>query len=264
MSESNSPLPFALVTGASSGIGLAVSRELAHRGYPVLMVSNEEEKIIEAATAIEAEYQVKTIPLYADLAQRDSAQKLFDYCAANNINVKILVNNAGIFFFKDITDTPLSRIETMINLHVYTPALLCRLFAEDMKREGGAYILNVASIAAQMMMPGISLYSATKGFLRNFSRAMYHEVSESGITVTTLCPGAAATGLYNLPPRYIKLGIRLGIIITPERLARLAVRKMFQRKAEVIPGGFLNRFFIFFVNAMPDALIKLIRKKIIR
>jgi short-subunit dehydrogenase len=253
---------FALVTGASSGIGLAISRELARKGYALFMVSNQEERIVEAAAAIEAEYKVKTIPLYADLAQRDSAQKLFDYCAANNIKVKILVNNAGIFFFKDITDTPVSRIETVINLHIYTPTLLCRLFAEQMMQENReGYILNISSIAARMMMPGITMYSATKGFLRNFSRSMHHEVSDSGIGITTLCPGAAATGLYNLQSRYMKLGIRLGIIITPERLARLAVKKMFQRKAEYIPDSFVNRLFIFLVNIIPEALIRLVRRK---
>jgi short-subunit dehydrogenase len=254
---------FALVTGASSGIGLAISRELARQGYPLLMVSNEEEKIVEAATAIEAEYKVITIPLYANLAQRDSAQKLFDFCMANTIKIKILINNAGIFFFKDITDTPPARIETVINLHVYTPALLCRFFAEQMMQENiKGYILNMASIAARMMMPGITLYSATKGFLRNFSRSMRNEVSDSGIGITTLCPGAAATGLYNLPPRYTKLGIRLGVIITPERLARLAVKKMFKRKAEYIPDSFVNRLFIFLVNIIPEALVRFIRRKV--
>jgi short-subunit dehydrogenase len=259
------PTTFALVTGASSGIGLAISRELARQGYPVFMVSNEEEKIVEAAAAIEAEYKVKTIPLYADLAQRDSAQKLFDHCVANNIKVKILINNAGVFFFKDITDTAPSRIESVLNLHVYTPALLCRLFAEQMMQENiKGYILNVSSIAARMMMPGITMYSATKGFLRNFSRSMHHEVSDHGIGITTLCPGAAATGLYNLPPRYVKLGIRLGVIITPERLARLAVKKMFKRKAEYIPSGIVNWLFIFLVNIIPEALVRLVRRKMNR
>jgi short-subunit dehydrogenase len=254
---------FALVTGASSGIGLELSRELARRGWPLLMVSNEEEKIIEAAAGIEAEYKVKTIPLFMDLACRDSAQQLFDYCVANGITVKILVNNAGIFFFKDITDTPPLRMETIINLHVYTPSLLCRFFAEQMIRENRkGYILNISSISAQMMMPGITLYSATKGFLRVFSRSMRNEVFDRGISVTAICPGAVATGLYSLPPRYLKLGLRLGVIMTPQRVARLAVKKMFRRKAEYVPGGFINGLFVFLVMVIPEKLVRFIKRKV--
>ena len=254
---------FALITGASSGIGLAISRELAGRGYPVLLVSNEEERLRQEAAGIEKEFGIQAIALYMDLAQTDSAQKLFDYCKENKIKVTILVNNAGIFFFKDITDTQKDRLETVINLHILCPTLLCKLFAGQMiqeNREG--YILNMASIAAQMMMPGITMYNASKSYLRCFSRAMRHEIFEKGVSVTTICPGAAATGLYNLPPRYMKLGIRLGIIMKPEILARKAVKKMFNKKAEYIPAPFINTLFIFIVNVLSEGLVRKIKRKI--
>lgn len=253
----------ALVTGASSGIGLALSAELARRGYPLLMVSNEDAPLAKAAMEIEAKYGIKAIPLFMDLAQRDSAQKLFNYCQINNLKIEILVNNAGIFFFKDITGTPPERMELMINLHCYTPALLCHFFAKQMTEENRkGYILNMASIASRMMMPGITLYSATKSFIRCFSRSIRHELFSRGVSVTTISPGAVATGFYSLAPRYLKLGVRLGIIITPERMALLAVRKMFKRKAEFIPGGLLNRLFIILVIALPEALIRRLKRKI--
>jgi short-subunit dehydrogenase len=256
---------FALVTGASSGIGLAISEELARRGYPILLVSNEEARLFEVAAELEANHKVRAIPYCMDLAQRDSAQKLFDYCEANNIKTEIVINNAGIFFFRDITDTAPELVETVINLHILTPAMLCRLFASQMIRENRkGYILNMASIAGWMMMPGIALYSATKSFLRCFSRAMRRETFDRGVSITTICPGAVATNLYNLPPRYLKLGVRLGIIMPPPRLAKLALRKMFQRKSEFIPGGILNRLFILLVMALPEALIRRIKKKIDR
>jgi len=253
----------ALVTGASSGIGLAISEELARRGYQLLMVSNEEEKLIEAAGNLEKKYRVKALPLYMDLAKEDSAQRIFDYCQSSGIIIDILVNNAGIFFFKYVTDTSPEQIQTMINLHIVTPAMLSRLFAAQMiahNRKG--YILNMASISSRMMMPGIALYSATKGFTRNFSRAMRNEVYDKGITITTISPGAIATNLYKLPPKYTKLGIRLGIMLTPERLASLAVKKLFRRKAEFIPSGLINRFFIFIVMTLPEKLIRVIKRKI--
>ena len=111
-------------------------------------------------------------------------------------------------------------------------------------------------------MPGIALYSATKSFLRCFSRAMRCELFESGVSITTICPGAVATGLYGLAPLYMKLGLGLGIILSPERLARKALKKMFQKKAEYIPGGMVNRLFIFLVSALPEFLVRYIKKKI--
>ena len=254
---------FALVTGASSGIGLAIGRELAGRGYPVLLVSNEEQRIAEAALDISRDYEVNAKSLYMDLAQSDSAQKLFEYCEINNIRIEILVNNAGIFFFRDIIDTKPALMETGINLHVTTPTMLTRLFADKMIRENRkGYILNMASIAAWMMMPGITLYSATKSYLRCFSRAMRNEIFEKGVSVTTVCPGAVATGLYGLAPRYMKLGISLGIILSPERLAKKAINKMLKKRSEYIPGGFINRLFIFLVVILPEWLVRRLKKKI--
>jgi short-subunit dehydrogenase len=91
---------------------------------------------------------------------------------------------------------------------------------------------------------------------------MRHETFGRGISITTVSPGAAATGLYNLSPRYMKLGVRLGVIMKPEGLAALAVQKMFRRRAEYIPGGLINRLFILLVVAMPEALIRRIKRKI--
>jgi short-subunit dehydrogenase len=252
----------ALVTGASSGIGLAISGELARRGYSLLMVSNEGEKLAEEARRLEGQCGIKATPLCMDLAQRDSAQKLFDYCQANSVIVDILVNNAGIFFFRDITDTPPERMETIINLHIFTPAMLTQAFARQMitdNRKG--YILNMSSISSRMMMPGIAMYSSTKSFLRCFSRSMRNEVFYKGVSITTLSPGAVATDLYNLSSRYLKLGIRLGIIMKTERLAKIAVKKMFQRKAEYIPGAFINRLFIILVASIPETLVRWIKRK---
>ena len=255
----------ALVTGASSGIGLAVSSELARRGYPLLLVSNEEAKLAETALKLESGFGVRATALYMDLAQTDSAQKLFDYCAEHGIKTEILVNNAGVFFFKDVAETSGAIAQTVINLHVLTPALLSGLFAGQMVLENRkGYILNMASISSRMMMPGIALYGSTKSFLRCFSRAMRHEVFDKGVSITTVCPGAVATGLYDLPSRYMKLGVKLGIIMPAERLAAQAVKKMFRRKAEFVPSPFINRLFVFLVAAIPEWLVRRLKRKIDR
>jgi len=253
----------ALVTGANSGIGYAICRELARRGFSLLMVSYEKESLDEAASGLESEFGIKTAVCCMDLAQRDSALSLFDYCKENNFVIDILVNNAGIFFFKDVINTSPELIEKIIYLHNYTPVMLTSLFARKMitdNRKG--YIINLASVSSRMMMPGIALYSSTKSFIRCFSRAMRNEIFDKGVSITTISPGAVATNLYNLPERYLKLGKNLGIIMTPQRLASLAVKKMFRKKAEYIPGGFINRFFILIVMLMPERLVRWIKNKL--
>jgi len=227
------------------------------------MVSNDEAGIAEAAAELGARHGVRAIPLCMDLSLADSAQRLFDHCLDNGLEVEILVNNAGVFFFGDVVDIPDERANGMIALHMTTPAALSRLFARRMiARKTKGYILNVGSISSRMMMPGIAFYAATKSFMRVFSRAMRNEVFDDGVSVTTLCPGAVATGLYSLPPRFLKAGVRLGAIMLPERVARLAVRKMFARKAECVPGAFFNRLFILVVAAAPEAAVRWLRRKV--
>ena len=116
----------ALVTGASSGIGLEYARQLAAKGYAVAAVSNEGEKVREVCSRLRAETGVPLFPVYLDLARPEAARELYELCKRNGWEVEILVNNAGIFFFNDLTGVEDSRIVTMLRLHVETLTLLCR------------------------------------------------------------------------------------------------------------------------------------------
>ena len=179
----------ALVTGASSGIGLQYATQLA-RDYhtDLLLVSNQEAELQQVAADLAAQYGVKTIPLYADLSKQDAAEHLYQYCRDNQLVVDILINNAGVFFFNPYCETSMKRIELMLNLHMITVAKLTRLFGEDMiarqltaeekvqticgKARRKGYILNMSSMSAWMAMPGIQTYNATKAFIYNFSKSL--------------------------------------------------------------------------------------------
>ena len=145
----------ALVTGASSGIGLAYARELARRGYDLLLVSNEQERIGTVAEELAAAFGVKTIPLCMDLARSEAARELYDYCEREKLQIGILVNNAGIFFFDDLTEVAPERIETMLLLHIRTVTLLCRYFGAAMKRRRAGYILNLGLCGQQKLYPEV-------------------------------------------------------------------------------------------------------------
>ena len=229
----------ALVTGASSGMGLIYARQLAVRGYDLLLVSNQERELIQTAADIADEFGVSAIPHYQDLATAGAAGELYDYCRSEGIEVEVLVNNAGMFFFKELDDTDLPRVEKMMNLHMSTVTKLCLLFGADMKSRGPGYVLIVSSMAAKLPTPGITVYSATKAYLRSFGKSLYFEMRPYGVGVTTVMPAAIATPLYGLKPSLMNLGLKTGVIKTPEWLVRKALKGLFRKRHTVRPG-FMN------------------------
>ena len=255
--------PYALITGASSGIGIYYTKEMLKRAYNVIVVSNQDEELKKVTEELNKNHnpiKLDIISIYKDLAKPQAAQELFDYCSSNSIDIEVLINNAGIFFFNDIAYCKESKIDTIIILHVLTPSKLCKLFAEQMiKREKG-YILNMSSISCHTPFSGIALYSATKSYIRNFSKALQLELEEHNIKVAVVCPGAVATNLYKLPKRLQNLGVNLGIIYLPDKFAAKAIKLLFKGKREIIPG-YLNRLFRPIYNIIPHSLKLYARKK---
>ena len=129
-----------------------------------------------------------------------------------------------------------------------------------MKARGKGYILNMSSMSAGMPFPGISVYAATKSYLKQFSKAIHNELYDYGVRVTAVCPGAVATDLYNLSGHYQRLGLRLGILMRPERLARKGLRALFAGRRCVTPGT-VNHLFMPLAALVPSRLIRLIKRR---
>jgi short-subunit dehydrogenase len=247
--------PYALITGASSGIGKSIARELARLKYPLVLASNQEEALQQTATELKKAYGIECVTCYCDLSDQQSAKKLFDFCVQRKLQISILVNNAGILLYSEVADADAGKIETILNLHVHTPAMLCHYFLTDMKKQKQGYILNVSSISAVMPYPNISLYGPTKTFMRYFTRALRFEGAKHGISVSCLIPGPTATGLYDPDKVNLNLALRLGIMQKPETVARAAIRGMFKKKAEIVPG-WLSVLLVKIVPLAPAMLIK--------
>ncbi len=261
----------ALVTGASSGIGLQYATQLA-RDYhtDLLLVSNQQEELNQVAADLATQYGVKTIPLYADLSKQDAAELLHQYCLDNNLVVDILINNAGVFFFNPYCETSMKRIDLMLNLHMITVAKLTRLFGEDMinrqltaeesaqkicrKQRRKGYILNMSSMSAWMAMPGIQTYNATKAFIYNFSKSLWYELKPKGVNITVMAPGAVDTALFGLAPHLRRLAVNLTVSIPPEKLVKRALKKLFRGKKADTPG-FLNWLATPLLKHTPDWLV---------
>lgn len=248
----------AVVTGASSGIGLCFCRTLAREGCALVMISNQAGILEERAKEIEREFGVKALPYFCDLTNDDSTEKIIARLDADALDPDILINNAGIFSFMPVTDTPARKIECFIDLHVGAVTRLSRAFAQRFARRGGGNILNMSSMSCWMPMPGIAMYSATKAYIRVFSRALHYEMRDSGVAVTVACPGGIATDLFGLPKNLQKLALRLHAIQTPEKFTHNAVKKMLRGKKQYI-NGWINRIAIVFVACTPTRVRMLVK-----
>lgn len=251
----------ALVTGATSGMGLEYCRQLAQRGHHLVMVSNQQKELDTLPQQLAQQYGIRAVGHYQDLAAPDAAQSLYDWCRTEELQIDILINNAGMFFFHELTPDYVGRAETMMNLHIYTPTRLCTLFGEDMKRRRLGYIINVSSMVAKMPTPGITIYAATKAYLKSYSKSLYFEMRPYGVGVTTVLPGAIATPLYNIKPSTLKLLTRLGIVRTPQWMVRRALRGMFRKRHYVKPGV-MNYLAPILLKLLPNGLETRIWQKI--
>lgn len=250
----------ALITGGTSGIGRALADVFAERGFNLLLVSNQADALPECKQQIEDRFPaISCMVYYADLSNQHSAAELYRHCTDNNLQVDVLVNNAGILLFSEVAGAGPERIQTILNLHMHTPVLLCRYFGAEMKERKSGYILNVSSISSVMPFPGISLYGPTKTFMRYFSRALRAEMRIYGVQVCCLIPGATQTGLYDPAKVNLSLARKLGVMQSSEYVAKKALRALLYKRAECIPG-ILNKLTVFAVPLIPPALIYLLHK----
>lgn len=259
--ETHGRRPWALVTGGSSGMGLEYARQLAEIGCNLLLVSNQEVELQHAAEELRQGKAIQVIPHYQNLATETAAEELLSFCQTENLAIDILINNAGMFFFEELTRKNESKALTMMRLHILTPTRLCVLFGQEMKKRGFGYIINMSSMAAQLPCPGITIYSATKAYLKSFGKSLYFEMRPYGVSVTTVCPAAIATPLYKLKPRLLKLGVKVGLIGTPQWLVRKALKGM-MRKKRVVKPGLMNIYLPPLIALLPKKLVDRIWKKV--
>lgn len=235
---------YALVTGASSGIGREIAKLLAKRGYGLILAARREERLIRLKEEIEEGCGVDVVVKPCDLSDVENARKLFEECRA--YRVEVLINNAGfgkIGFFEDIGEK--EELE-MISTNIAAPYLLTKLFVNNMER---GYIMNVASLAAFQPDPKMAVYGASKAFINSFSKAVGYELRRRGkpIHVCTVCPGPVETEFNDVAKGHFNVKA-----MSAERCAKIAVDGMFKKKRTVIPG-FLMKLLYFASKITPEA-----------
>lgn len=182
---------FAIVTGASSGIGLEFAKILAEKSYDLLLIARDKKSLEDIATKLSVNYGIAVDVLSLDLSKHNSAEKV--WTSVQGKHVDILINNAGFGDLTPIVSADWKKLEAMIELNITALTRLSQLSAIAMKKQNHGKILHVASIASFFPGPGMAVYYATKSYVLSFSEALSEELRDSGVTVTALCPGPTKT-----------------------------------------------------------------------
>lgn len=188
--------PFAVITGASRGIGAEYARALARQGYDLLLVSRDEARMEALALELSGCGPLHVGRAVLDLTAADAAHRLYAAAREQRDAVDLLINNAGFGLVGEFVSLPMDRIQAMLRLHINAVVESIRLFLPGMVERKSGGIINVASTAGFMPLAYLAEYGATKAFLINFSEALAEEVRTSGVRIQACCPGATATDFH--------------------------------------------------------------------
>lgn len=247
-------MKYVLITGGTSGIGFELAWNFARDGYGVVMVSSNSERLQKAKEKLENEFKITVSTYQQDMSKIGSAMQLYNRIKEDNLNISILVNNAGTGLVGSTDEIDLQRDESMMILNVINLVELCKLYIPDMYRQGNGKILNVSSIAAFQYGPYSSTYFASKAFVLSYSKAIRYEAKKKGVQVSTVCPGPTKTNFFanegTKTPREA---------MTSFDVARYTYKQFMKNKEVIIPGlinkikiRFPEKFKIMFIAKMKN------------
>lgn len=251
MNQSQSMPKSALITGGTGGIGLAIAREFAERGYSLIIIARKADELAKVKNDLETHYAISVQTISKDLSKAESAQEIFHEMKDKNIDV--LINNAGFGLEGAFVETALASELDMIQVNIAALTSLTKLFLPGMIARRSGIVLNVASTAAFQPGPFMAVYFATKAFVLSFSEALGEELRGAGVTVTALCPGPTDTGFASRANTLGK-GVFSGQLLTARNVARIGVRGALNRKRIVITG-WKNKMLIFLTRLTPRLLV---------
>ncbi len=248
---------YALITGASKGIGKAIAINLAQKGHGVILVARSEQLLKDLSLEINQQYNVPAAYLAIDLTDPIAPQQILDWCISNNYSVNILINNAGYGLNGFLEAYPLETHLEMMQVNMNSLLALTYLFLPYLKKLPKAFIGNIASGAAYQAVPGLNTYAATKAFVLSFSRGLAYELRNSTVSVSCVCPGATDTDFANRAhvtnAKALKMAEKFNM--SPSVVAQIAVEGILAGKVEIVPG-FINKMAKVLANLLPDRLLE--------
>jgi uncharacterized protein len=244
----------ALITGASNGIGLELAKIHASKGDNLVLVARNKAKLEELKTKLESQYKIKVYTIGKDLSVANSAKEVYEETQQQQIQVDYLINNAGFGDFGMFVETDWEKELQMINLNISTLTQFTKLYIKDMVKQKSGKIMNVASTAAFQSGPTMAVYYATKAYVLSFSEAVNNEVSDKGVTVTTLCPGATESGFQAAAAMEESALVKGKKLPSSQEVAKYGYESMMKGKVVAI-HGFMNYIMANSVRFMPRSLV---------
>jgi hypothetical protein len=255
------PGKWALITGASSGLGLEFADLLAAQKVNLVLVARRQEPMEKLASDLRRKYGVHVLVEAIDLASPGAASRLKCSLDARSVTVDILLNNAGYGLHGDLLETPIERTANMIQLNITTLTELTYLFGRDMAKRRSGHILLVASLMAFQAVPSYAAYAATKAYVLALGEAVHDELRPNGVVVTTLCPGHTETGFDEAAGATTSALLRL-LTMKPRPVAVSGIRALLQGKAMVV-AGLLNKIAAFSNRLTPRSMQRATLKRIV-
>lgn len=245
---------YALITGATSGIGYHLAKKFAENKYNLVIVARNENELNNTAAELQKQYNVEVITLARDLFDVDNAFDVYNELQLKNIKIDVLVNDAGQGLYGEFTDTDIHRELDIIQLNISSLVVLTKLFLNDMVERGEGKILNLASIASKIPGPWQSVYHGTKAFVLSFSEAIRQEVKDKGVVVTALMPGATDTDFFAKAGMLDSKAVAEGKLDDPAKVAEDGYNALMNNDDKVI-SGFKNKAQVTMSNMMPDETV---------
>lgn len=250
----------ALITGATSGIGLELAKVHASKGGDLVLVARNKPKLEAIKKEFESNYHVEVLIIEKDLSRKDAAQEVYNETSSYQIPIDILINNAGFGDYGMFAETDWFKEYEMISLNIVALTQLTKLYGQDMITNGYGRIMNVASIAAFSPGPKMAIYYATKAYVLSFSEAIANEMTEQGVTVTTLCPGPTESGFEKAAALEDSGLFKKQKIATSRSVAEFGYKAMMKGTVIAIPG-FMNWLMTKLLLMIPRGLVvKAVRK----
>lgn len=248
--------PIALVTGASSGIGRAFCNEIANDQYDLIISGTNLQALETAAQEIRSTYKINVEIIPQDLSENDGALKLFNKIKSKNIDISLLVNNAGVGWNGDFWDMESENIQKMLSVNIVNLTQLTRLLLPHMVSVRKGCIINISSVACFQPGPGMAIYYASKSYVTSFSQALYQEVKKFGIKVTAVCPGSTTNTNFFSKTRFKQTRLKNNALIhllSSEKVAKIGYRAAQQGK-KIVVTGYLNRFYLLLAKLLPTRI----------
>jgi uncharacterized protein len=253
-------IEYTLITGASTGIGYEMAKQLASKNHNLILVARSEDKLIQLQRELIAQFSVSVHYFLFDLSELNAASDLYHYTKNKNYVVTGFINNAGFGDYGNFAEMPLKKDEAMIAVNITTLVGLTKLFGADMIKAGKGRIMNVASLLSFLPFPYYSVYSATKSFVLAFTETVAAEWQGTGVTLTALCPGTVETPFHTDAMR--KTNAMSANKPMPADVVAAAGVELFLNGKNKKIVGFMNWFLSNLPRVTPDFIMMKIKKNL--